>query len=181
MKNNIDSRLTLRVGNIVKQPQCDAIVNSANQNLRLGSGVSGAVHAAAGPELEAYCVQFRPLQWSEAIITPGFLLPQKIIHVRAPKFHDDPEPERLLEQAVNNVLELAERSECKRIAVPALATGVYRFPMPAAAQIMLGAISAHLAQGSEMIEVRVVLASKDALNTFEQALRLIARNTNSQD
>lgn len=174
MNNIIDPRLTMRVGNIVKQPDVDVIVNSANINLRLGSGVAGAIHTAAGPELEAYCVQFRPLGLAQVVLTPGFKLPQSIIHVRAPKFENDPEPEQLLEQAMTNVLALAERSGCKKIAVPALATGVYRFPMASAAQILVRAIASHLLRGSELREVRLVLASTEALHTFEQVLRLTA-------
>jgi cell division protein FtsZ len=48
-------------GNIVKQPDAEAIVNSVNVNLRLGSGVAGAIHTAAGSELEVYCRPFAPL------------------------------------------------------------------------------------------------------------------------
>ncbi len=61
-------------GNIVKQPDVDAIVNSANANLRLGSGVAGAIHTAAGPRLEEYCRPYAPLELGAALITPGFQL-----------------------------------------------------------------------------------------------------------
>jgi O-acetyl-ADP-ribose deacetylase (regulator of RNase III) len=59
-------------GNIVKQPDADAIVNSANANLRMGSGVAGAIHTAAGPKLEEYCRPFAPLALGAGLITPGF-------------------------------------------------------------------------------------------------------------
>jgi O-acetyl-ADP-ribose deacetylase (regulator of RNase III) len=38
----------VKVANIVKQDDIQAVVNSANANLRLGSGVAGAIHGAAG-------------------------------------------------------------------------------------------------------------------------------------
>lgn len=54
-------------GNIVAQPDVDAIVNSANANLRFGSGVAGAIHTAAGQELEVYCQPFAPLPLGGAL------------------------------------------------------------------------------------------------------------------
>ncbi|RYG56829.1 MAG: RNase III inhibitor [Alphaproteobacteria bacterium] len=173
MSNLIDPRLTMRVGNIVSQ-DVDVIVNSANSNLKLGSGVSGAIHTAAGPELEAHCVQFRPLALGQAILTPGFRLPQQIIHVRAPKYEEDPAPEHLLEQAVLNVLALAEQNGCRTVAIPALGTGVYRFPMESAANIIVRTVISNLRKSLALAEVRLVLASADALGTFEQIFRLNA-------
>ena len=83
--------VTACLGNIVEQPDCDAIVNSANTSLRAGSGVCGAIHRAAGPELERYAVQFAPLGLAQAVATPGFNLPNRIvIHCRGPNFHFDP-------------------------------------------------------------------------------------------
>ena len=49
------------VANLVKQPDAQAVMNSANANLRLGSGVAGAIHTAAGDELEDFCEQYAPL------------------------------------------------------------------------------------------------------------------------
>jgi O-acetyl-ADP-ribose deacetylase (regulator of RNase III) len=39
-------RVEIVVGNIVRQPDVDALVSSANANLRFGSGVAGVIHTA---------------------------------------------------------------------------------------------------------------------------------------
>lgn len=62
-------------GNLVKQPDVDAAVNSAIAHLRLGSGVADAIHTAAGPKLEEYCKPFAPLAYGAYLVTPGFKLP----------------------------------------------------------------------------------------------------------
>ena len=64
-------RIEIVIGNIVHQPDVDALVNSANANLRFGSGVAGAIHTAAGPELEQYCRRHSPIALGEAVVTPS--------------------------------------------------------------------------------------------------------------
>ena len=68
-------KIEIVVGNVVRQPAVDALVNSANANLRFGSGVAGAIHTAAGPELEQYCSRHSPNSLGEAVVTLGFNLP----------------------------------------------------------------------------------------------------------
>lgn len=62
-------KIEVVVGSIVMQPDVDAIVNSANANLHLGSGVAGAIHTAAGPKLEEFCKPFALLALGSALIT----------------------------------------------------------------------------------------------------------------
>ena len=61
-------RINIVQGNITQQFDCDGVVNSANEYLIAGSGVCGAIHKAAGRELETYCKTFAPLGLGEALL-----------------------------------------------------------------------------------------------------------------
>ena len=161
-----------KVGNLVKQNDCDAIVNSANSSMLAGSGVCGAIHKAAGCELERNTKHLAPLITPNAVITPAFNLPNKyIIHVSTPKFHIDSNPHELLAQSLHNVLKLAEENEVQKIAFPAIGTGIHGFPIDAAMDIY--AEVASLFSNSVILkEIRFVFrssADEEAMNRKIQA------------
>ena len=154
-------RIGVRLGDIVKQVDCDAIVNSANQNLRAGSGVCGAIHAAAGPELETFSHALAPLGLAEAVATPGFRLPSRVvIHVRGPKYHFDPDPARHLAKAIRNVLLLADRHKVVRVAVPGISMGVYAYPPAEAVPILVRTAYESGDALSHLQEIRFVVMDK---------------------
>lgn len=163
--------VTACTGNIVQQPDCDGIVNSANPSLRAGSGVSGAIYAAAGPRLEPYALQFAPLQLGEAVATPAFNLPCRfIIHTRAPKFYEDPDPPGNLAKALRSALALADANGLTRVAVPALSMGVYGYPAEQAVPILVRVASDMAGGFANLQEVRFVVVSDELLRLFTQAL-----------
>ena len=134
-------KIEVVVGNIVMQPDVDAVVNSANANLRLGSGVAGAIHTAAGPRLEEFCKPFAPLELGSALITPGFDLPNKwVIHVRSAHYINNAEPERYMSFAILSALRVAQQNSIKSIAMPAIGTGMFKFPALLASRITARAL-----------------------------------------
>ena len=98
--------LSIRVQNILTA-EADILVLSANQSLLAGSGISGVIHKAAGPQLEAAVKPFAPLEPGQAIITPAFNLPAKyIIHTVCPRYLDGQrgESEQLYENPVRLIV-----------------------------------------------------------------------------
>lgn len=149
------------------QHDCDAIVNAANTELVAGGGVCGAIHRAAGPALEACAVMLGPIAIGDAVITPGFRLPNRwVIHVVGPRYLIDPDPSVLLARAVANVLALAEAHEVKRVALPAISTGIYGYPIEEAGPIMAGTARSLAPNLDHVEEIRFVLVSPTALTWF---------------
>ncbi len=116
-------------GDITRQ-DVDAIVTAANEPLRGGGGVDGAVHRAAGPELLRACHVLAPCLTGSAVITPAFdLAPVKwVIHAVGPIYSGRPEDAELLTSAYTSSLARADEVGAKSIAFPSISTGVYGYP-----------------------------------------------------
>ena len=159
------------VANIVKQSDVDALVNSANANLRFGSGVAGAIHTAAGPELEEYCKRFAPIALGEAVVTPGFNLKNPyVIHARAASYINDEEPEKFLDLAVTNTLRVAQATGIKALAMPAMGTGVFKFPPELAAETILKALKCGAKEYPNIDLVRICVVDDGMKALFDQSI-----------
>jgi len=164
-------KLEVVVGNIVKQPDVEAIVNSANANLRLGSGVAGAIHTAAGDQLEAYCRPFAPLELGSALITPGFDLPNRwIIHVRSSHYINNTEPERYMAFALVSMLNVAQDNNIKSLAMPAIGTGVFKFPPDLAAQITANCLTEFARTDNQIELVRICVTTGEMQAVYADAV-----------
>lgn len=149
-------KVEVKVANIVKQEDIQAVVNSANANLRFGSGVAGAIHGAAGIKLEKYCEQFAPLALGKAIITPAFNLPNEfVIHTRAANYLLDDNAEAILVKCLNAVFALANEYKIASIAMPAIGTGVFKFPLTLCAEITATAIKSNAGGYVQLVRICV--------------------------
>lgn len=98
-------------GDIANQPDLGAIVNAANAELRIGGGVAGAIHRAAGPGLEKECIPLGPIRPGKAVISGGHNLPNAhVIHCLGPVYGRDEPSDQLLASCYRKALELAEHT-----------------------------------------------------------------------
>lgn len=131
------------LGDITRE-QVDAIVTAANQSLRGGGGVDGAIHRAAGPRLAEAGGAIAPCHPGDAKATPAFDLDppvRHVIHTVGPVWQGGHlgEPE-VLASCYRRCLEVADGLGVRSIAFPAISTGVYGFPPEQAARIAVATI-----------------------------------------
>lgn len=159
--------LTCVQGDLLAQNDCDAIVNAANAQLLPGGGVCGLIHDAAGPGLARYCAALDGVPVGGAVATPGFDLPQRwVIHACGPRYGIDHPADVLLASAFRHALIIAEQQNVKKVAFPAISTGIYGYPLADAARITVQAIRAELPTLKSINEVRLVLHDRAAWLAF---------------
>ena len=143
-------KIELRQGDITNQPDIDAIVNAANTELWLGSGVAGAISARGGQEIERQAVAQGPIGLGEVVRTTAGDLPNRfVIHAAAMGFREQDRAaakhagsassETIIRDATTNSISIVEQSGCKSIAFPALGTGVGGYPVDECARVMISA------------------------------------------
>jgi O-acetyl-ADP-ribose deacetylase (regulator of RNase III) len=154
IKNN---QIQVVFGDITRQ-KVDAIVNAANESLLGGGGVDGAIHSAAGKELELACRRIHEekggCKTGDAVITTGGNLPAKfVIHTVGPVWHGGKQQEaELLSNAYLSSLRLAAENGVKTIAFPNISTGIYGFPKEQASKIAFSAVADFLNNNKTSIE-----------------------------
>lgn len=124
--------LTVVEGDITEQ-DVDAVVNAANERMRGGGGVDGAIHRAAGPRLMEECRRRFPdgtrLPTGQAAALPGYDLPARwVIAVVGPVYDGTGANRRLLVSCYANALKVADEVGAASIAFPLVSAGVYGWP-----------------------------------------------------
>ncbi len=170
--------LELVQGDITAQ-QVDAIVNAANADLAGGGGVDGAIHRRGGPSIMAETEAKYPdgCPTGSAVITGAGDLPAKyVIHAVGPVWRGGLSGEAdLLTSCYRRSLELAVEHGCASVALPAISTGVYSYPLDLAARIALGTARQFLDERGRPQLVRFVLFGPGPYGAFAAALEELSR------
>ena len=169
-----DRRLEITRGDITRE-SVDAIANAANEALRGGGGVDGAIHRAAGPELLRELRERYPdgTPTGTAVATDAYGLPARwVLHAVGPVWRGGGHGEReLLAGAYRSCLRLADELGARTVAVPAISMGIYGYPGEEGARVAVEAVASHLGAGMAPELVRFVLFSEETYDLFADALR----------
>jgi len=149
----------------------DAIVNAANEELQLGTGVAGAIREKGGPAIQEECDRIGHVAVGQAVLTGGGELKAKhVIHAVGPRMGEGDE-DRKLASAVRSCLALADRHGLDSLALPALSTGNFGFPMDRCARILLTEVYRYLQGGTKLERVVVSLWGDENFEIFKRELR----------
>lgn len=173
-----DRRLEITRGDITRE-SVDAIANAANEALRGGGGVDGAIHRAAGPELMRELRVRYPdgTPTGTAVATDAHGLPARwVLHAVGPVWRGGGHGEReLLAGAYRSCLRLADELGARSVAFPAISMGIYGYPGHEGARVAVATVAEHLRGDTPLDLVRFLLFSEETYGLFADALRGIQR------
>ncbi len=170
MKRKVNGKLLELIEGDITTQETDAVVNAANSALQLGAGVAGAIRRQGGGTIQEECDLLGGCPVGGAVVTGAGNLPAHyVIHAVGPRLGEGDE-EAKLAAATAAALERGLEKGLRSMALPAISTGIFGFPVDKAASIMLGTVIDHLRGETTLERVVFCLFGRDHLRVFEQEL-----------
>ena len=159
----------------VTRADADAVVNAANERLRAGGGVCGAVFEEAGyDEMRAACAAIGHCDTGDAVITPGFALKARyVVHAVGPVWSGGRNGEaELLASCYKRSLDVTAENGCESIAFPLISSGIFGYPKEEAWRVALTACRDWLCEhDAPKMEIAFYVLSDDSKKLGERVLR----------
>lgn len=167
---SIVEKIVLQQGDLTEM-DVDAIINAANNDLKLGGGLAGVIRRKAGPSVQGECDEIGAIPVGGAAITSaGKLKARHIIHAASMQLGGLTTGHALRASTAHS-LRIAAEKGLRTIAFPAIGTGIGGFPLSECAAIMLKETVEHLKTPTSLEKVYFILFDKPALSAFEKELR----------
>ena len=176
MKVEINNTTLELVEGDITEMDVDGIVNAANERLAHGGGVAGVISRRGGPTIQresnAWVHQHGRVTTGTAAITSGGRLKAPyVIHAVGPIYDGTSRSAELLASAVRSALRMADEHELKSVALPAISTGIFGYPIAEAARVMLQAAIEYLRGETGLERVVFCLYGRSAFDVFARELK----------
>src|SRR5499426_2488100 len=174
-KVKIGGTTLLIVRGDITEAEVDAVVNAANAELWMGTGVAGAIKRKGGVVIEEEALRQGPIEIGEAVLTVAGNLPAThVIHAATMGKDLKTDPDRIA-AATKATLVLAEKHRLTSLAFPALGSGVGGVPPEKSASAILSAMLAHLKSGTSSIQkILFVVYQDEAYKAFTETLKALS-------
>ncbi|XP_026521207.1 poly [ADP-ribose] polymerase 14-like [Notechis scutatus] len=190
---NVQTKVNLKNGVVIEvcmgdltSYQADVVVNASNETLKHIGGLANALLKAAGPQLQDECdvliQKCGALKPGCAVITGAWNLPCKqVIHAVGPRWTSANKENciQLLKKAVRESLKLAEKFNHRSIAMPAISSGIFGFPIKECTHFILTAIQETLEEFSEngsLKQIFLVDMAPQTIQAFSDALHKVFKS-----
>ncbi|XP_006884365.1 PREDICTED: poly [ADP-ribose] polymerase 14 [Elephantulus edwardii] len=182
--------LLVHQGDLTQFP-VEVVVNAANEDLKHSGGLAAALLKAAGPELLLDCFEIvkkkGKVQPGNAVVSiPGKLPCHRLIHAVGPKWKTEEAQSciDLLKRAVRESLRLAEKHQHRSIAIPAISSGVFGFPLDQCVETIVLAIKESFQpnqSGGSLREIYLVDSSQKTVEAFAETVKMLFKDTVSDN
>lgn len=171
MEIQINNRKISIVQGDIAEQETDAIVNAANNQLWMGSGVAGAIKSAGGEEIETEAIEKGPINVGESVLTSGGKLKANYVVHAAGMGQDLKTNVTYISNATQSALKVADEANIKSVSFPAIGTGVGGVEVHQCASAMLNQTIEFLQSAQSLQEVRFVLFDEETTEAFNTELR----------
>ena len=153
----------------ITERSTDAIINTANDMLILGSGLGGAIKSKGGAAIVKECMQHGTIKVGDAVVTSaGNLKSKYVIHAALTQF-DGPILEENIEKSLLNSLRLAKKLKMKSLAIPDMSLGIVRFSPILCAEIMFTTLKKFLNEENKTLKtVEIVVWDIETYRTYKK-------------
>lgn len=168
----------------------DAIVNAANDRLDHGGGVAGAISTNGGYTIQKesfkYVKKHGRVKTGDVAVTGAGNLPCKyVIHAVGPIWYDGHNREdELLESAIYKSLIKADEIKAESIAIPAISSGIFGYPKPRCAVVMMKAVKKYIDERNNeecsLKDIRLTNFDYETTNLMKKQLEKFSTNPNEE-
>jgi O-acetyl-ADP-ribose deacetylase (regulator of RNase III) len=171
VEKNIGGKRLRLIRDDITDLDVEAFVFDITGDAKLGSGFGSAIQQRGGIKIQKELDEIGSVPKGEAVVTKaGLLKADHIIHTNGPKFREPEEADKL-RRATKSALQRAEEIGVKRVAFPSIGTGLYQVDIGLCADVMVNTITEHLANGSGLDEVLLVIPDSREYGPFAAKLQ----------